>query len=78
MEEKFVLNKELENYILDSLSAVIECDTEEKMVKYPYTREVSNMFQRLKIIYDIDFNPKLISENLLDKMIDEIEENIQR
>lgn len=78
MEENFVLNKGLENYILDSLSTVIECDVEEKMVKYPYTREVSNMFQRLKFIYDIDFNRKLISEDLLDKMIEEIEENIPR
>ncbi|MDO5568598.1 MAG: hypothetical protein Q4G04_00595 [bacterium] len=78
MEDNFVMNSALENYLLENISTIIKCDVEEKKVKYPYTREVSNMFQKLKFIYDIDFDEKLISEDLLDKMIDEIEENIQR
>jgi len=50
----------------------------EKVHKFPYTRSVSNFFQKLEYEYDIDFDEELISEKLLSKMIDEIEESLPR
>ena len=35
-------------------------------------------FQKLSFEYDIDFDEKLISEELLSKMIDEIEKSLPR
>lgn len=57
---------------------VMENDVEEKMTQFPYTSLTSEFFQKLKFMYDIDFNEELISEDLLDKMIDEVERSLPR
>lgn len=63
---------------MENIQMVMENDVEEKMTQFPYTRLTSEFFQKLKFMYDIDFNEELISEDLLDKMIDEVERSLPR
>ena len=78
MKEPFIVNTYLLDYLMKNIRLISECDIQEKVHKFPYTRSVSNFFQKLSYEYDIDFDEKLISEKLLSKMIDEIEENLPR
>lgn len=77
--ERTIYREHLFIRLLDEKHGLIsECDIQEKVHKFPYTRSVSNFFQKLSYEYDIDFDEELISEELLSKMIDEIEENLPR
>lgn len=78
MKEPFIVNTYLLNYLMKNIRLISECDIQEKVHKFPYTRSVSNFFQKLEYEYDIDFDEELISEKLLSKMIDEIEESLPR
>lgn len=78
MKEPFIVNTYLLDYLMKNIRLISECDIQEKVHKFPYTRSVSNFFQKLSYEYDIDFDEELISEELLSKMIDEIEENLPR
>jgi very-short-patch-repair endonuclease len=78
MKEQFIVNTYLLDYLMKNIRLISECDIQEKVHKFPYTRSVSNFFQKLSYEYDIDFDEELISEELLSKMIDEIEENLPR
>ncbi len=78
MKEPFIVNTYLLDYLMKNIRLISECDIQEKVHKFPYTRSVSNFFQKLSYEYDIDFDKELISEKLLSKMIDEIEENLPR
>lgn len=78
MKEPFIVNTYLLDYLMKNIRLISECDIQEKVYKFPYTRSVSNFFQKLSYEYDIDFDEELISEKLLSKMIDEIEENLPR
>lgn len=78
MKEPFIVNTYLLDYLMKNIRLISECDIQEKVHKFPYTRSVSNFFQKLSYEYDIDFDEELISEKLLSKMIDEIEENLPR
>ncbi len=78
MKEPFIVNTYLLDYLMKNIRLISECNIQEKVHKSPYTRSVSNFFQRLSYEYDIDFDEELISEKLLSKMIDEIEENLPR
>lgn len=78
MNNNFKLDKDLSNYLMKNIQTIMECDVEEKMTSFPYTRTTSEFFQKLKFNYDIDFSEKLISEDLLDKMIEEIEKSLPR
>lgn len=78
MKEPFIVNTYLLDYLMKNIRLISECDIQEKVHKFPYTRSVSNFFQKLSYEYDIDFDEELISEKLLSKMIDEIEESLPR
>ena len=78
MKEQFIVNTYLLDYLMKNIRLISECDIQEKVHKFPYTRSVINFFQKLSYEYDIDFDEELISEELLSKMIDEIEENLPR
>ncbi len=78
MKEPFIVNTDLLDYLMKNIRLISECDIQEKVHKFPYTRSVSNFFQKLEYEYDIDFDEELISEKLLSKMIDEIEESLPR
>ena len=78
MEDNFAMNKSLSDYLMENIQTVMESDVEEKMTQFPYTRMTSEFFQKLKFIYDIDFDKKLISEDLLDKMMNEVERSLPR
>ncbi len=78
MKEPFIVNTYLLDYLMKNIRLISECDIQEKVHKFPYTRSVSNFFQKLSYEYNIDFDEELISEKLLSKMIDEIEENLPR
>lgn len=78
MKEPFIVNTYLLDYLMKNIRLISECDIQEKVHKFPYTRSVSNFFQKLSYEYDIDFDEELISEKLLLKMIDEIEESLPR
>ena len=78
MKEPFIVNTDLLDYLMKNIRLISECDIQEKVDKFPYTRSVSNFFQKLEYEYDIDFDEELISEKLLSKMIDEIEESLPR
>lgn len=78
MKEPFIVNTYLLDYLMKNIRLISECDIQEKVHKFPYTRSVSNFFQKLSYEYDIDFNEELISEKLLSKMLDEIEESLPR
>ena len=78
MNENFKVNANLIDYLIENIKVISECDIEEKVHSFPYTRMVSNFFQRLKFEYDIDFDKRLISEYLLDKMIDEVIKSLSR
>lgn len=78
IKEPFIVNTYLLDYLKKNIRLISECDIQEKVHKFPYTRSVSNFFQKLSYEYDIDFDEELISEELLSKMIDEIEENLPR
>lgn len=78
MKEPFIMNTYLLDYLMKNIRLISECDIQEKVHKFPYTRSVSNFFQKLSYEYDIDFDEELISEKLLSKMIDEIEESLPR
>ena len=78
VKEPFIVNTDLLDYLMKNIRLVSECDIQEKVHKFPYTRSVSNFFQKLEYEYDIDFDEELISEKLLSKMIDEIEESLPR
>ena len=78
VKEPFIVNTDLLDYLMKNIRLISECDIQEKVHKFPYTRSVSNFFQKLEYEYDIDFDEKLISEKLLSKMIDEIEESLPR
>ena len=78
MKEPFIVNTYLLDYLMKNIRLISECDIQEKVHKFPYTRSVSNFFQKLEYEYDIDFDEELISEKLLSKMIDEIEESLPR
>ena len=77
MKEPFIVNTDLLDYLMKNIRLISECDIQ-KVHKFPYTRSVSNFFQKLEYEYDIDFDEELISEKLLSKMIDEIEERLPR
>lgn len=78
MKEPFIVNTYLLDYLMKNIRLISECDIQEKVHKFPYTRSVSNFFQKLSYEYDIDFDEELISEKLLSKMIYEIEESLPR
>lgn len=78
MKEPFIVHTYLLDYLMKNIRLISECDIQEKVHKFPYTRSVSNFFQKLSYEYDIDFDEELISEKLLSKMIDEIEESLPR
>lgn len=78
MNEDFKVNESLVNYLIENIKSISECDIEEKVHSFPYTRAASNFFQKLKFEYDIDFDKRLISEYLLDKMIDEVVKSLPR
>ncbi len=78
VKEPFIVNTDLLDYLMKNIRLISECDIQEKVHKFPYTRSVSNFFQKLEYEYDIDFDEELISEKLLSKMIDEIEERLPR
>lgn len=78
MKEPFIVNTDLLDYLMKNIRLISECDIQEKVHKFPYTRSVSNFFQKLEYEYDIDFDEELISEKLLSKMIDEIEGSLPR
>lgn len=78
MKEPFIVNTDLLDYLMKNIRLISECDIQENVHKFPYTRSVSNFFQKLEYEYDIDFDEELISEKLLSKMIDEIEESLPR
>ena len=78
MKEPFIVNSYLLDYLMKNIRLISEYDIQEKVHKFPYTRSVSNFFQKLLYEYDIDFAEELISEKLLSKMIDEIEESLPR
>lgn len=78
VKEPFIVNTDLLDYLMKNIRLISECDIQERVHKFPYTRSVSNFFQKLEYEYDIDFDEKLISEKLLSKMIDEIEESLPR
>lgn len=78
MKETFIVNSDLLDYLIKNIKSISECNIEKKAHSFPYTRSVSNFFQRLSFEYDIDFDEKLISEELLSKMIDEIEKSLPR
>lgn len=78
VKEPFIVNTNLLDYLMKNIRLISECDIQEKVHKFPYTRSVSNFFQKLEYEYDIDFDEELISEKLLSKMIDEIEESLPR
>lgn len=78
VKEPFIVNTDLLDYLMKNIRLISECDIQEKVHKFPYTRSVSNFFQKLEYEYDIDFDEELISEKLLSKMIDEIEESLPR
>ena len=71
MKEPFIVNTDLLDYLMKNIRLISECDIQEKVHKFPYTRSV-------EYEYDIDFDEELISEKLLSKMIDEIEESLPR
>lgn len=78
VKEPFIVNTDLLDYLMKNIRLISECDIQEKVHKFPYTRSVSNFFQKLEYEYDIDFDEELISEKLLSKMINEIEESLPR
>ena len=78
VKEPFIVNTDLLDYLMKNIRLISECDIQEKVHKFPYTRSVSNFFQKLEYEYDIDFDEELISEKLLSKMIDEIKESLPR
>lgn len=78
MKEPFIVNTYLLDYLMKNIRLISECDIQEKVHKFPYTKSVSDFFQKLSYEYDIDFDEELISEKLLSKMIDEIEESLPR
>ena len=78
MKETFIVNSDLLDYLIKNIKSISKCDIEEKAYSFPYTRSVSKFFQRLSFEYDIDFDEKLISEELLSRMIDEIEKSLPR
>lgn len=78
VKEPFIVNTDLLDYLMKNIRLISECDIQERVHKFPYTRSVSNFFQKLEYEYDIDFDEELISEKLLSKMIDEIEESLPR
>lgn len=78
VKEPFIVNTDLLDYLMKNIRLISECDIQEKVHKFPYTRSVSNFFQKLEYEYDIDFDEELISEKLLSKMIDEIEGSLPR
>lgn len=78
VKEPFIVNTDLLDYLMKNIRLISERDIQEKVHKFPYTRSVSNFFQKLEYEYDIDFDEELISEKLLSKMIDEIEESLPR
>ena len=78
VKEPFIVNTDLLDYLMKNIRLISECDIQEKVHKFPYTRSVSNFFQKLEYEYDIDFDEELTSEKLLSKMIDEIEESLPR
>lgn len=65
MKEPFIVNTYLLDYQMKNIRLISECDIQEKVHKFPYTRSVSNFFQKLSYEYDIDFDEELISEELL-------------
>lgn len=78
MEEKFIMNSRLLEYIMENIKTMGKCDIEEKINSFPYTRSASNFFQKLKYNYDIEFDEKLISEKLLDLMVNEVIKNLPK
>lgn len=78
MIENFRVNTDLVNYLMETVKTISKCDIEEKVHSFPYTRSISNFFQKLKSEYDIDFDERLISEYLLDKMINEVIRSLPR
>ena len=77
-ERDIIVNIDLIDYLMKNIRLISECDIQEKAHSFPYTRSVSNFFQKIKFEYDIDFDEELISEKLLAKMIDEIENSLPR
>ena len=63
VKEPFIVNTNLLDYLMKNIRLISECDIQEKVHKFPYTRSVSNFFQKLEYEYDIDFDEELISEN---------------
>lgn len=56
MKEPFIVNTYLLDYLMKNIRLISECDIQEKVHKFPYTRSVSNFFQKLSYEYDIDFD----------------------
>lgn len=78
MKEPFIVNIDLMDYLMKNIRLISECDIQEKAHSFPYTQSVSNFFHKMQFEYDIDFDEELISEKLLAKMIDEIENSLPR
>ena len=56
VKEPFIVNTNLLDYLMKNIRLISECDIQEKVHKFPYTRSVSNFFQKLEYEYDIDFD----------------------
>ena len=78
MKDKLEFNQSLEQYLMENIKVMVECDLEEKVKEFPYTYAVNNLLNYLKIHHNIGFNENMISEFLLDKMVDEITNNITK
>jgi hypothetical protein len=72
VNKEVIINVDLVNYLIENIKVMSECDIEEKNKCFPYTRATNEFFQILKEEYGIQFSKDLISEKLLEKMINEI------
>lgn len=70
--EIYKAEEELINFLMENIKMLVESDIEEKIYKLPYTKATNEFIKTLKKGYNIKFKEELISEDLLDNMIDEI------
>lgn len=78
MNNKFVMNSKLFDYLMEHIKEMASCDIEDKPSCFPYTRNVGEMFEKLERDFNIEFDGDLISEKLLSNMVDEIVNSLPR
>ena len=64
------IDEQLFAYIYEQIATMSECDLEEQKEKFVYTMAVNEMIKYLKE-RSITFDPRLLSEELLSKVINE-------